>query len=81
MMRYGLLLGLIIGLICAAMLWIVGLANAETGPSASDVKAAMVRSGISAGASFELGGHTYTLHDIYVSKTGPQSFVVSFITK
>jgi hypothetical protein len=54
---------------------------AETGPSASDVKAAMVQSGIRAGASFQLGDRVYSLHNISVSKTGPESFVVSFVTK
>lgn len=62
---------------------VIGLrwSMAETGPSASDVKAAMVRNGISAGAQFQLGERNYTLHNISVSKTGPESFVVSFVTK
>lgn len=57
------------------------MAIADSGPSASDVKAAMVQQGIRAGASFQLGDRVYSLHNISVSKTGPESFVVSFVTK
>lgn len=56
-------------------------AAAEAGPSASDVRAAMIRQGIKAGAAFQLGERTYTLHDISVSKSGSENFVVTFSVK
>ncbi|MGZ4849821.1 MAG: hypothetical protein ACXV2C_00385 [Candidatus Bathyarchaeia archaeon] len=58
----------------------VAFAGMDAGPTASDIKAAMVRVGITAGRSFELNGKNYTLHNIAVSKQGVDTFVVSLQT-
>jgi hypothetical protein len=58
----------------------IGVVFADSGPSPSDLRAAMNYAGIRSGASVDLKGKTYTLHNISVSKTGPETFIVSLQT-
>jgi len=53
---------------------------AEEGPTAGELKAAMTAAGIRTGAVFELSGKKYTLKNISVIKTGPETYTVSVST-
>lgn len=73
------LLGLIVAFVSIVSL--VSGKTVESGPSTTDIVTIMFHSGIRNGSSFEVGGHTYTLSKLTVAKTGPESFVVQFVTK